>query len=293
MSSQIAFESSQVGFRWEGRRRLADQEDVAYLLPSDQGEVDRLKMNHILSRMVLKGLFKSPIEDQLKKGIRVLDIGCGPGWWTLDMARDYPNSQFVAIDMADVFVTENLPPNVTFHVSNAGNGLMFEDNSFDFVFQRYLVMGFSVQQYKKSIQEMKRVLKPSGRMEVLEFVVDYIDGGPALQQVTDWISQAMTARNLDCFIADHISDYFQKAGLSEIKDIQYTIPIGSWGGECGERFLAIQRLALPAVKVLVTELVGILPEEYERVMQRAFEEADTYETTTRLRLIHGQKVLTQ
>lgn len=34
-------------------------------------------------RSVIGGLYKSPIHDQLEKGIRVLDVGCGPGWWTL------------------------------------------------------------------------------------------------------------------------------------------------------------------------------------------------------------------
>ncbi|KAL0074839.1 S-adenosyl-L-methionine-dependent methyltransferase [Phycomyces blakesleeanus] len=285
----IEYDSERVGFRWEGGRRLADQEDVAYLLPSDKGEVDRLQMNHILAKMMLKGLFKSPIHDKLEKGIKVLDIGCGPGWWTLEMARLYPKSEFVAIDMADVFVMDNKPPNVTFQISNAASGLMFEDNTFDFVFQRYLVMGFTIEQYKQSIKEIKRILKPEGIIEVLELVIDYIDAGPAFQQIGTWITQAMEARNLDCFIADHISTYFQEEGLVKIKDINYSIPIGRWGGEFGDRFLAIQRMALPAIKVMVTELTSATGEEYEATMTQAFDETTSHQTSTRFRLIHGSK----
>lgn len=33
-------------FKWNEGRRIADDKDIAYILPSDQGEVDRLKLNH-------------------------------------------------------------------------------------------------------------------------------------------------------------------------------------------------------------------------------------------------------
>jgi 2-polyprenyl-3-methyl-5-hydroxy-6-metoxy-1,4-benzoquinol methylase len=35
-----------------------------------------------LSRLMLGGLFKSPLAESLEKGITVLDVGCGPGFWT-------------------------------------------------------------------------------------------------------------------------------------------------------------------------------------------------------------------
>lgn len=126
------------------------------------------------------------MHEKLVQGARVLDIGCGPGWWTLDMARMYPNSQFIGIDMADVFVTEDKPPNVTFMIMNAGTGLEFEDEYFDFVFQRFLVMGFSKEQYLLSVKEMKRILKSGGFIEVLELVNEYKNAGPAFKNINTW-----------------------------------------------------------------------------------------------------------
>lgn len=120
------------------------------------------------------------------KGARVLDIGCGPGCWTWDMARLYPNSEFIGIDMADVFVTKDKPENATFTIMNAGTGLDFEDESFDFVFQRFLVMGFPIEQYLLSVKEMKRILKPGGAIEVLELVNDYKNAGPAFKNINNW-----------------------------------------------------------------------------------------------------------
>ena len=102
------------------------------------------------------------------------------------MAKLYPNSQFVGIDMADVFVTDNMPPNATFKIMNAGSGLDFEQDSFDFVFQRFLVMGLSVEQYMQSVQEMKRVLKPDGAIEILELVNEFNNATPAFKKIGAW-----------------------------------------------------------------------------------------------------------
>jgi ubiquinone/menaquinone biosynthesis C-methylase UbiE len=102
--------------------------------------------------------------------------------------------------MADVFVTDDLPPNVTFQILNAGTGLeYFEDESFDFVFQRFLVMGFSTEQYIRSVQEMKRILKVGGAIEVLELVNDYKNAGPAFKNINLWSMYIRKQTHSFCF----------------------------------------------------------------------------------------------
>ena len=102
------------------------------------------------------------------------------------MARLYPNSEFIGIDMAEVFVTQDKPVNASFKVMNAGTGMEFEDESFDFVFQRFLVMGFPLEQYLLSVKEMKRILKPEGAIETLELVNEYKNAGPAFKNINTW-----------------------------------------------------------------------------------------------------------
>ena len=102
------------------------------------------------------------------------------------MAKLYPSSEFIAIDMADIFMTQDIPPNVTFKQMNAGVGLDFEDESFDFVFQRFLVMGFPTDQYLLSIQEMKRLLKPGGAIEILELINKFENASPAFDRFCSW-----------------------------------------------------------------------------------------------------------
>ncbi|KAG1440166.1 hypothetical protein G6F56_012027 [Rhizopus delemar] len=205
------------------------------------------------------------------------------------MAKFYPRSEFVGIDMADVFVTENKPSNVTFKVANAGIGFEFEDESFDFVFQRFLVMGFPTEQYLYSIKEIKRILKPEGYIEILELINDYREGGPALTKISSWIHQALEARQMDSFIANKIPNYLLDAGYKNVRDFDYAVSIGSWGGELGQLHLAIQKLALPAVEVMVTELTPITSEQYNVALEQAFKEVDQYKASTHYKLIYATK----
>ncbi|KAJ1568618.1 hypothetical protein HK405_015921, partial [Cladochytrium tenue] len=72
--------------------------DAAYFLPSDSGERKRLQMQHIVLRQVFGGLFHTPQRALLEDpsvGAKVLDVGCGPGFWTLEMATKFPHASFI------------------------------------------------------------------------------------------------------------------------------------------------------------------------------------------------------
>ncbi|KAI9282562.1 S-adenosyl-L-methionine-dependent methyltransferase, partial [Sporodiniella umbellata] len=251
--------------------------------------------------------YQSPIHEKLKRGIRVLDMGCGPGWWTLEMARSYPRSKFVGIDMADVFVSKNQPSNVTFMIANAGTKLDFESSAFDFVFQRFLVMGFPTEQYLSSIKEIQRVLKPGGSIEILELINNYEGGGPALSQISEWskvfrhqkplfiqskiivVNQALEARGMDSFIAQKIPEYLKDTGYKQIESKDFTVPIGAWGGDLGRLHLKVQKLALPAVGAMITELAHIDSGVYRNTVEKALEEINRTQTSTRYKLIYASK----
>ena len=67
------------------------------------------------------------VEEKLKQGIRVADVGCGHGASTLIMAREYPNSEFVGFDYHDESIErarelaaeEGLADRVSFEVATA------------------------------------------------------------------------------------------------------------------------------------------------------------------------------
>ncbi|CAG8831586.1 34131_t:CDS:1, partial [Racocetra persica] len=56
-------------------RRYTNYKNSKYFLPDDEIEMDRLQMQHYLFRHIFYGNFSAPVEDVLKRGGRILDIG--------------------------------------------------------------------------------------------------------------------------------------------------------------------------------------------------------------------------
>lgn len=99
-----------------------------------------------------------PFED----GAKILDLGCGPGTWVMDVATEFPSSEFIGVDMCDIFPNNIRPANVTFQIGNVLEGLAFEDNTFDMVNLRMFILAFKTEEWAPVLKEIKRVLKPGG-----------------------------------------------------------------------------------------------------------------------------------
>src|SRR5688572_2572006 len=104
----------------------------------------RLNLQYNIFKFFWKSKFSSPVHELLNSGeAKVLDIGCGTGLWLLEMAKEYPKSTFIDVDMSPMFPNErNTPSNVHFLQLNLNDGLPFPNETFDFVFQGCL--GISV-----------------------------------------------------------------------------------------------------------------------------------------------------
>jgi ubiquinone/menaquinone biosynthesis C-methylase UbiE len=76
---------------------------------------------------------------------RVLDVACGNGTWILEMATEFPDSQFYGIDFDPNYPTTVKPSNTFFsqHDVLSPKGLPFSDNYFDYVHMRHVYTCFS------------------------------------------------------------------------------------------------------------------------------------------------------
>ncbi|RKP24874.1 S-adenosyl-L-methionine-dependent methyltransferase, partial [Syncephalis pseudoplumigaleata] len=102
------------------------------LNPSDlDQEIDRQHIDHYMLRLGLSGNRFAPVTTPSC----VLDIGTGSGIWMLEMAVEYPDCEFVGIDIADYQHRANAE-NCDFRRMNILDGLRFPDDRFDLVFQR-------------------------------------------------------------------------------------------------------------------------------------------------------------
>ncbi|KAI9023583.1 hypothetical protein CLU79DRAFT_857796 [Phycomyces nitens] len=85
------------------------------------------------------------------------------------MAKAYPDSTFVGIDIANVFPKENVPPNVEFKIMSALDLSRFNENSFEFVHTRLLIAGFTEENWLSMIKSMYRIVSPGGLVQFMEY----------------------------------------------------------------------------------------------------------------------------
>ncbi|XP_072172884.1 S-adenosylmethionine-dependent methyltransferase Rv2258c-like [Diadema setosum] len=131
-------------------------------------EMSSLRFQHYL----LDELKDFPgLHEQLESGIQVLDLACGPGSASILMAKHYPTSRFMGLDISpDVIVKAEEAakglPNVEFQCVSA-EGLPSElSEKFDFLFIYNAI--HDCFHPEKAVREAFRVLKPGAKAMIQE-----------------------------------------------------------------------------------------------------------------------------
>lgn len=104
-----------------------------------------------------------------EKGINCLHIGCGAGAFLMDMAVEYPKSNFVGVDTVPMAEVICKLPNISFSLGNVLDGLKFPENSFDYIQMRVLGNLLRRDQWPVAIKEVHRLLKPGGCVGFFEY----------------------------------------------------------------------------------------------------------------------------
>ncbi|KAI9313470.1 S-adenosyl-L-methionine-dependent methyltransferase [Dichotomocladium elegans] len=281
------------GYRIEGGRRYYDRENIAYVLPEDDEENDRVHMQHWLLKVAFNGNYNSPIEDALVKGIRVLDSGCGPGTWTLDMAKTYPNSTFYGVDISSRFPEAIKPPNCHFEVHNILDTSSFPDNHFDFIHQRFLIVGLLKDYWRKVITDYVNKLAPGGWLECAEPAFGLSDNmGPKYQVLINAFDAMCQARGLFADIPNHLEGIFRDAGLINIEHNMAGGPIDD-GTQYGKLAWEDFKSAFIGLKPVVSRVMPEIEsdERYEAFLDEVREECIERNTHNKAYRIWGQKPL--
>jgi len=108
----------------------------------------------------------------LKDGMRVLDVGCGPGYTSFQIAKLVKNGSVTGIDISSELISEARKirkklrtGNISFVRGNA-HSLRFPDSSFDFVHARFLFQHLSSP--GAVLRGISRILKPGGRICIID-----------------------------------------------------------------------------------------------------------------------------
>lgn len=100
------------------------------------------------------------------KPFSILDVGCGPGSLTIDLARTFPKAQITAIDLSFPYLKAAQKrlkkfPRVGFLQANAED-MPFKDGAFDAVVSCFMFHELPKKARENVIIEMQRVQKPDG-----------------------------------------------------------------------------------------------------------------------------------
>ncbi|HEX7587978.1 MAG TPA: class I SAM-dependent methyltransferase [Anaerolineae bacterium] len=114
---------------------------------------------------------------QLKPGDQVLEVGCGTGTLTLAAQRKVgPTGQTYGIDVIPKMVeasrrkAEQAGVDISFQVGGIDD-IPFPDGKFDAVLCSFMIFHMSEGVRRRGIQEIRRVLKPGGRLVVVDMAL--------------------------------------------------------------------------------------------------------------------------
>ncbi|CAG8541244.1 10095_t:CDS:2 [Ambispora gerdemannii] len=246
-------------------------------------EVDRLQNTHFLLKHIWKSNFFAPIEQLLDscingKGAYVLDIGCGPGTWILEMASEYPDAEFIGIDISPVYPSEVKPPKATFYEYNVLKRLpTIPDNTADYVHMRSMNAAFTEIEWTEVVlPELIRVLKPGGWIELCELDMQFCNPGPSGKRLSDAAIAFFATIDINGLIAAKLSSFLSETHqLRKIKQEERSSPCGKWGGTVGQ--LVSQSLqvakdnidAYIGLKTYLSDFMGVTHEEYDRIIEKS------------------------
>ena len=110
----------------------------------------------------------------LQPGCRVLDIGCGTGNLAILIKGDYPQVEVVGLDPDPKALArarrkaQRAALSVSFD-QGFSDELPYPDDSFDRVFSSFMFHHLELDEKKRTLAEVGRVLRPAGSLHLLDF----------------------------------------------------------------------------------------------------------------------------
>jgi ubiquinone/menaquinone biosynthesis C-methylase UbiE len=155
----------------------------------------------------------------------VLDVACGTGEFERLILAEHPRQHMVGVDisekMLDIACRKLVAyPHVSFQVATA-SALPFADHYFDVIVSASAFHYFDVPE--SALAEMKRVLKPEGKVIILDWCKDYL-----FCRLLDWVLQVVDPAHQQCYTQAEFHHLLTSAGFEICQATQVRLGL-VWG----------------------------------------------------------------
>jgi len=223
---ESAFESSSEVQISPNRRLATNQKCQHYDMPAQQAPYVLGYTPEELKRLgtqasVINPIFQRTLEEAgVSKGMRVLDVACGPGYVSTMLAEMVgPDGEVVGVDISETAIAAATArvndlglKNVTFHVGDPSK--MEFDQPFDAVVGRYILMFLA-----DPVAMLRGVARHARKGGIVAFhEVDWYSAksfppAPLYDSVVRWLTNAVAHGHADCNMGLKLPATFVNAGL--------------------------------------------------------------------------------
>ncbi|EIE76194.1 hypothetical protein RO3G_00898 [Rhizopus delemar RA 99-880] len=194
-------------------------------------------LNHC--HYILKQIFKGNYHVELENPKKILDSACGVGLWSLEMGIAFPDCEIIGIDILSPSekygqglakaTSAGQINNVQFQYEDICQPtLSFSDSTFDFVFQRDVGTFMSYERWPNLMKEFYRIVKPGGKIQLVEYDIKYHNPGPVLTIINEWYIAACAVSGVRSDYASFIPEFMESSGFVNINREEFNVPIGEW-----------------------------------------------------------------
>jgi len=187
----------------------------------NEAELERLKRQAAIGLDLERAIWKRL---GLGAGMEVLDLACGPGIVSCELARLVAPGRVLGVDLSEALLdgarayqrAEGVE-NVSFRQADV-YALDLPEGAFDFVYARFLFQHLA--EPPRALEQIRRVLKPGGILCAVDVDDEWLAVYPKLEAFAAFTAAAaagQASRGGDRHVGHKLAGYFQDAGFSDAR----------------------------------------------------------------------------
>jgi ubiquinone/menaquinone biosynthesis C-methylase UbiE len=177
-------------------------------------EIARLVNKAHLLIQALGGLLPGLKPESMQHITSVLDVACGPGIWTLELARRHPKISVVGIDTSESMIAyarrisqqQAMDNTAYLTIPSFAEPFPFAEASFDLINMPFIATFLKKDDWPHLLSTYWRLLRPGGLLRLTEFGVGRVNS-PAYEELNQLFLYAMHLANRSLLLSDQLSGF--------------------------------------------------------------------------------------